>query len=88
MGAAVGAMSKARHSNSVQVNAEVESNSLKSNMGHLEACAAAAGLASLVLMPLLGTTVTANTHLHRWASSAYTCDQKITSEFLFPLVLG
>ena len=37
--------------------------SLKSNMGHLEAAAAAAGLASLVVGPLLAAIVGANAQL-------------------------
>ena len=40
--------------------------SLKSNMGHLEAAAAAAGLSSLVAGPLLAGVVAVNAQLHRW----------------------
>ena len=43
----------------------VRSASSKSNMGHLEACAAAAGLAALVLAPLGMTSVVDNTQLRR-----------------------
>ena len=39
--------------------------SLKSNMGHLEAAAAAAGLASLVAGPLLAGVVAVNAQLRR-----------------------
>lgn len=37
--------------------------SLKANMGHLEACAAAAGLASLLVTPLLAGLVPTNAQL-------------------------
>ena len=37
--------------------------SLKSNMGHLEAAAAAAGLASLVVGPLMASVVAVNAQL-------------------------
>ena len=37
--------------------------SLKSNMGHLEAAAAAAGLASLIVGPLLAAVVATNAQL-------------------------
>ena len=40
--------------------------SLKSNLGHLEAAAAAAGLSSLFAGPLLAGFVAANAQLHRW----------------------
>ena len=40
--------------------------SLKSNMGHLEAAAAAAGLSSLVAGPLLAGVVAVNAQLRRW----------------------
>ena len=46
--------------------------SLKSNMGHLEAAAAAAGLASLVAGPLLLGIVAVNAQLRRWV-----CDDLI-----------
>ena len=39
--------------------------SLKSNMGHLEAAAAAAGLSSLVAGPLLASVVAVNAQLRR-----------------------
>ena len=39
--------------------------SLKSNLGHLEAAAAAAGLASLVAGPLLANAVAVNAQLRR-----------------------
>ena len=40
--------------------------SLKSNLGHLEAAAAAAGLSSLVAGPLLASGVAVNAQLRRW----------------------
>ena len=40
--------------------------SLKANMGHLEACAAAAGLASLLATPLLAGLVPTNAQLRRF----------------------
>lgn len=43
----------------------VQCTSLKSNMGHLEACAAAAGLISLVATPLMAGTVSANAQVRR-----------------------
>lgn len=43
----------------------VQSASLKSNLGHLEPSAAAAGLASLVLAPLDAAVIVANTQLSR-----------------------
>ena len=39
--------------------------SLKSNLGHLEAAAAAAGLSSLVVGPLLASIVAVNAQLRR-----------------------
>jgi len=46
-------------------SALVQCASLKSNMGHLEAAAAAAGLASLVYLPLKVSLVSANSQLSR-----------------------
>ncbi|KAJ1444458.1 beta-ketoacyl synthase, partial [Pelagophyceae sp. CCMP2097] len=46
VGAAVGAL--CRSSKAANVQREVQCSSLKANMGHMEACAAAAGLASLL----------------------------------------
>lgn len=40
--------------------------SLKANMGHLEACAAAAGLASLLVTPLLAGLVPTNAQLRQF----------------------
>ena len=45
---------------------KVQCASLKSNMGHLEAAAAAAGLSSLVLTPLRSGVVAVNAQLRRW----------------------
>ena len=46
--------------------AAVRCASLKSNMGHLEAAAAAAGLSSLIVGPLLAGVVAVNAQLRRW----------------------
>ena len=57
VGAAVGALS---------VNSKfVQCACLKSNMGHLEASAAAAGLASLIFVPLREFTIAVNVQLNR-----------------------
>ena len=50
---------------SEQRGAVVRCASLKSNMGHLEAAAAAAGLSSLIVGPLLAGTVAVNAQLRR-----------------------
>ena len=50
---------------SEQRGAVVRCASLKSNLGHLEAAAAAAGLASLVAGPLLAGVVAVNAQLRR-----------------------
>ena len=50
---------------SEQRGAVVRCASLKSNLGHLEAAAAAAGLASLVAGPLLAGAVAVNAQLRR-----------------------
>ena len=49
----------------------VQCASLKSNVGHMEACAAAAGLASLSLAALGTSTVVGNARLIRFVVSAY-----------------
>ena len=49
-----------------QRGAVVRCASLKSNMGHLEAAAAAAGLSSLVAGPLLAGVIAVNAQLCRW----------------------
>ena len=49
--------------------------SLKSNMGHLEAAAAAAGLASLVAGPLLAGVVAVNAQLRRLVCDASQMNQ-------------
>ena len=49
-----------------KVGRRAQCTSLKANMGHLEACAAAAGLASLVVTPLLARVVPGNAQL-RWS---------------------
>lgn len=48
---------------------EAQCSSLKANMGHLEACAAAAGLGSLVATPLVAAVVPGNSQLGRWEMS-------------------
>ena len=50
---------------SEQRGAVVRCASLKSNLGHLEAAAAAAGLSSLVAGPLLASVVAVNAQLRR-----------------------
>ena len=46
-------------------NENIKCMSLKSNIGHLEACAAAAGLASLLIMSLDASVVAVNAQLVR-----------------------
>ena len=46
----------------------VQCTSLKSNLGHLEAAAAAAGLSSLIVGPLLAGTVAVNAQLRGYVS--------------------
>ena len=58
-----------RHASSLAVpcnhsdGTAIQCTSLKSNMGHLEAAAAAAGLSSLIVGPLLAGTVAVNAQL-------------------------
>ena len=59
VGAAVGALCDVGRQGGLQCT------SLKANMGHLEACAAAAGLASLLATPLLLGAVPTNAQLRR-----------------------
>ena len=42
--------------------------SLKSNVGHLEAAAAAAGLSSVILVPILAGVVAVNAQLRGWVA--------------------
>ena len=63
VGAAVGALCV--KSNLIQCT------SLKSNMGHLEPSAAAAGLISLVLVPLSAYMIAANAQLNRLVMVPY-----------------
>ena len=66
MGAADRALSLgARSEVSSTSRAVLPCTSLKSNTGHLEAAAAAAGLASLVVGPLLAAVVGVNAQLRR-----------------------
>jgi len=54
----------------------IQCTSLKSNVGHLEDAAAAAGLASLVVGPLVASVVAVNAQLRGYVSSAfYICCQ-------------
>ena len=65
MGAASRALcSKIQHDD----KSAVQCTSLKSNMGHLEASAAAGGLASLVVGPLSASLVAVNVQLRRYVS--------------------
>ena len=63
VGAAIRALSVELNDTSTQPVATVQCASLKANMGHLEAAAAAAGLASLIVGPLLAATVSVNAQL-------------------------
>ena len=69
MGAAVGAFNKVdrpRFPSTLKSRTpEIGCGSLKANMGHLEAGAAAAGLASLIVVPLDMAAVVANAQLRR-----------------------
>ena len=65
VGAAVGAMCAS--------SKLVQCASLKSNMGHLEPSAAAAGLISLVLVPLSAYMIAGNAQLHRSVRILLTC---------------
>ena len=79
--AQVGAADRALASRPRQVTSEshpsdgaiVRCASLKSNMGHLEAAAAAAGLAALVTGPLLAAVVAVNAQLRGSANEARCC---------------
>ena len=74
MGAVVGALCKFRDcdvassvTGSRTAGEHVKCASLKANMGHLEACAAAAGLASLLATPVVAGVVAVNAQLRRSA---------------------
>ena len=74
MGAVVGALCKfrdcdvaSRVTGSRTAGEHVKCASLKANMGHLEACAAAAGLASLLATPVVAGVVAVNAQLRRSA---------------------
>ena len=72
MGAATRALCKPTDHGS----AAIQCTSLKSNVGHLEAAAAAAGLASLIVGPLMTSIVAVNAQLRGYVSVAfYTCCQ-------------
>ena len=64
MGAATRALCKPTDYGSVAI----QCTSLKSNVGHLEAAAAAAGLASLVVGPLMASVVAVNAQLRGYVS--------------------
>ena len=69
--------SRANVDSSVARGSDVEQRaqctSLKANMGHLEACAAAAGLASLLATPLLAGVVPSNAQLRLLVSRGGGC---------------
>ena len=63
MGAAVGALCEPTAAS--DRNSSIQCASLKSNVGHMEACAGAAGFASLLLLSLGTSMVASNTQLNR-----------------------
>ena len=65
MGAATRALCKSKEHGTIQCT------SLKSNVGHLEPAAAAAGLASLVMGPLMASVVAVNAQLRGYASCVF-----------------
>ena len=67
MGAATRALCKSTEHGSVAI----QCTSLKSNVGHLEPAAAAAGLASLVMGPLMASVVAVNAQLRGYASCVF-----------------
>ena len=67
MGAATRALCKPTGDGSVAI----QCTSLKSNVGHLEAAAAAAGLASLVVGPLTASVVAVNAQLRGYVSCVF-----------------
>lgn len=67
VGAAISALCRAAGQN-LSGQEGVQCTSLKANMGHLEACAAAGGLASLVVTPLTAGVVATNAQLRRFAA--------------------
>ena len=67
MGAATRALCKSTE----RGNAAIQCTSLKSNVGHLEAAAAAAGLASLVVGPLTASVVAVNAQLRGYVSCVF-----------------
>ena len=74
VGAAVGALC---------VNSKlVQCASLKSNMGHLEASAAAAGLVSLVLVPFDTCAIAGNAQLNRLVMVPYGIHQELSNKRL------
>ena len=58
-------------------NVAIQCTSLKSNVGHLEPAAAAAGLASLVVGPLMASVVAVNAQLRGYVSCFYVVYQLI-----------
>ena len=67
MGAATRALCKAIEGG----EAAIQCTSLKSNVGHLETAAAAAGLASLVMGPLMASVVAVNAQLRGYVFCVY-----------------
>ena len=65
MAALCGRAGEKRSGGSQDGGQRVRCTSLKANMGHMEACAAAAGLASLVVTPLAAGVVPTNAQLRR-----------------------
>ena len=64
------------------VGRRAQCTSLKANMGHLEACAAAAGLASLVVTPLLAGLVSANAQL-RWFVCSFVGEASLLRRLIY-----
>ena len=69
VGAAVGALCEPKKKIERSLcNPDVHCASIKSNMGHMEPSAASAGLAALVVIPLLALSVAVNAKLRQWGS--------------------
>ena len=67
----MGAATRALCKSTGHGTAPIQCTSLKSNVGHLEPAAAAAGLASLVVGPLMASVVAVNAQLRGYVSSAF-----------------
>ena len=67
--------------------AAIQCTSLKSNVGHLEAAAAAAGLASLVVGPLMASVIAVNAQLRGYVTCVYIhCHFNLTQAERAPVV--